>query len=80
MRLLAKTSGRNKALTIAFTVWALLFMSHAAMRLAVAPYLFGLGAITIGSGPEPKTRPAEPVQEPPVRRRPPFERRKGWFD
>jgi O-antigen ligase len=80
MRLLAKTGDRDKAMTIAFTVWALLFMSHAAMRLAVAPYLFGLGAIAIGGGPERKPKPAEPMPEPPVRRRPPFERRKGWFD
>jgi O-antigen ligase len=45
-RLLAEGSPFAKALMLSLTFWALLFMSHAAMRLAAPSFTFGLAAAT----------------------------------
>ena len=47
-RFIRRGSPFHKALSLSFTVWALLFLSHSAMRLAAAPFLFGLGAALFG--------------------------------
>ncbi len=33
----------GRAMTLAFTVWSLLYLTHAAMRMAAASFIFGLG-------------------------------------
>lgn len=43
-RLLRQTSMTGRALAAGFTVWTLLYMFHAAMRMAAASFIFGLGA------------------------------------
>lgn len=43
-RLLIKQPPLTKALIFSFTLWSLLFMSHAAMRLAAPSFAFGLAA------------------------------------
>jgi hypothetical protein len=43
-RLLIKQPPLTKALILSFTLWSLLFMSHAAMRLAAPSFVFGLAA------------------------------------
>jgi hypothetical protein len=48
-RLVKRGSPFQKALALSLTLWALLFLSHSAMRLAAAPFLFGLGAALFGN-------------------------------
>lgn len=43
-RLRQPSSLRSKALSAAFSVWALLFMFHAAMRMAAVSFVFALGS------------------------------------
>lgn len=37
----------EKAVAVSFTLWALLFMGHSAMRLAAAAFMFGLGGAAL---------------------------------
>ncbi|RMH71953.1 MAG: O-antigen ligase domain-containing protein [Gemmatimonadetes bacterium] len=46
-RLTRKTSPLEKAVIVSVTIWAFLYMGHAAMRLAAPALLFGLGSITL---------------------------------
>jgi hypothetical protein len=46
-RVKATRDPRQKAVVYAFTIWALMFMSHAAMRLAAVSFIFGLGSATL---------------------------------
>lgn len=46
-RVFSRASVLSKAVEISLTVWALLFMYHAATRLAAPGFLFGLAAVTI---------------------------------
>jgi len=46
-RVFSKGPMLSKAIVLSLTVWALLFMYHAATRLAAPGFLFGLGAVTI---------------------------------
>jgi O-antigen ligase len=46
-RFRAKQPPLEKAHVMCFTVWALLFMSHAAMRLAAPSFMFGLAAASL---------------------------------
>ncbi len=42
-----KSSKEFKALILALTIWSLLYLLHASMRLSVAGFVFGLGAIQL---------------------------------
>ncbi len=56
-----------KALAVAFSVWAFLYMLHAGMRLAAPGFAIGLAQCRVGrsSGqPEARTSMTDPVQEP----------------
>ncbi len=48
----------EKALVAGFTTWALLFMLHAAMRMAAPGFLFGLAAARFYALPNPQATPA----------------------
>ncbi len=48
-RFLGRSHAGNKAYIVSFTVWALLFMAHSAMRLVAPSIMFGLGAVTIST-------------------------------
>ncbi|HEX9639347.1 MAG TPA: O-antigen ligase family protein [Acidobacteriota bacterium] len=61
--------------SIAFVAWALLFMSHAAMRLVAPCFLFGLGSGELmpeGDSADPRRRRLRPVRR--QRPRPPLRR------
>lgn len=53
-RVIRRSHPQGRALAVSFTVWALLFMFHAAMRMAAASFMFGLGAALLMA----ETRPA----------------------
>jgi hypothetical protein len=46
-RLFRPMPALEKAIVLSFTVWAILFMSHAAMRLVAPSFIFALGAAQI---------------------------------
>jgi O-antigen ligase len=51
----SQRSTAARALTIALLAWAMLSMTHAAMRIAVVPFAFGMAATLFmarGEGPE----------------------------
>jgi O-antigen ligase len=52
-RMIRRGPPQGKALAASFTVWALLFMFHAAMRMAAASFTFGLGAALLMAEPRP---------------------------
>ena len=66
-----------KALSAAFTGWALLFMSHAAMRMAAVSFIFALGSAYLlavqrgrpGTSPGPPVRGSSPHPPPTALRR-----------
>jgi len=56
-------SGVARALAACFVTWALLFMVHAAMRLAAPAFFFGLAACMVNSTDDSWTVPDEDAQE-----------------
>jgi hypothetical protein len=40
----------EKAIVLSFTVWALIFMAHSAMRLAAPSFIFALGSAAFSYG------------------------------
>jgi hypothetical protein len=46
-RFISRLPSQNKAYTLAFITWALLFMTHAAMRLVAPSFVFGLASATL---------------------------------
>jgi cell division protein FtsW (lipid II flippase) len=45
-RVFARQPALSKAIVLSLTVWALLFMYHAATRLAAPGFIFGMAAAT----------------------------------
>ena len=57
-RLIRPSPHAGKALAAGFTVWAMLFMFHAAMRMAAAAFVFALGsAFLMAEAPRPARAP-----------------------
>ncbi|HEX9733115.1 MAG TPA: O-antigen ligase family protein [Thermoanaerobaculia bacterium] len=48
-RLVRSSSSLGTAMAAGFTVWTLLFMFHAAMRMAAASFIFALGAVYLAT-------------------------------
>jgi len=46
-RFLSRSSPEQRGFKVVFTTWAVLFMAHAAMRLAAPAFLFGLSGVRI---------------------------------
>jgi hypothetical protein len=65
-RLSTSLPAETKAYAVGMTVWALLFMSHAAMRLVAPSFLFGLAAAQFLPAPAPG-RPQGLLARPPAR-------------
>ncbi len=69
-RVLRSASPAARGLTAGFTVWALLFMFHAAMRMSVVSFVFALGAAHLMAEPTPHgsqrraPHPSRPAQNP----------------
>ena len=55
-RFLRRLPPTSKAYVLSFTVWALLFMFHSAMRLVAPSFIFGLGSATISLEAEAEDR------------------------
>ncbi|MCB1053753.1 MAG: hypothetical protein KDC71_24325, partial [Acidobacteria bacterium] len=53
--LLSKVSAKDKMLSFSLMLWAVLFMTHAGMRLAAPAILFGLGAAGLSGAKSAKT-------------------------
>ncbi len=56
-RLIRSSAHIGTALAAGFTIWSLLFMFHAAMRMASASFIFGLGAAYLMTGERTPPRP-----------------------
>ncbi len=69
-RLLRSSSVAGKALAAGFTVWALLFMFHAAMRMAAVSFIFALGSSHL-MGEAPRSAPGRRRASPGSRHGPP---------
>ncbi len=59
-RILGPASPAGKALAAGFTVWTILFMFHAAMRMASASFIFALGSAFLMAEAPPQRRASTP--------------------
>lgn len=68
-RITSKRSPFSKSVSVSFTTWALLYMTHAATRMVAPSFAFGLAAANFDLEEEPDKEDTQPIRRTPRYRR-----------
>jgi hypothetical protein len=68
-RITSKRSAFSKSVSVSFTTWALLYMTHAATRMVAPSFAFGLAAASFLTEEEPNKEDTQPIRKTPRYRR-----------